>query len=329
MIIDIPDAESFETASIGLMNLAWKIAVELIRTFEEADGTYVFINEEWSEDERQKAEDAFWARSQLTLGNALALIQQSIETALKGKIASVSPYLLIVRDPRDYPSGSDKKDISFSAFRTIDAADLFRVHNTICHEKLDDDFRKLWDDVRSQRNQFIHAVNAKGDHINPVDLLEYILLTSDSLYPTSGWISKRLRYLENNDLEAAYLTDQKFSYGSMLSEFGLVVENIQPAIARGFFGFDRRQRCYICPLCLFRSDQEAWWDEDSWEFAQLRPKSAKATKLFCTFCHKTIPVLRIKCRAVHYKCPSNVLSDDDETRGLCLICRHKNDTGFP
>lgn len=66
-----------------------------------------------------------------SLSSSLSLVQQAIEFFLKGAIVDTSPYLLIVDEPRNWPAGCSMQDIPFANFRTLDAQDLPRVHDTV------------------------------------------------------------------------------------------------------------------------------------------------------------------------------------------------------
>jgi hypothetical protein len=101
------------------------------------------------------AQRDYHAASQRSLANALAIIQQAQELGLKSRIAAVSPYLLIAGDPRGWPKNS-AGDLSFSEFRTIDASDLIRVHNTVCSTGVDDRFVQVFEDTRRRRNLIVH-----------------------------------------------------------------------------------------------------------------------------------------------------------------------------
>src|SRR6266849_4499472 len=122
MIVDIPTPEELARSSLDLLNMAWDSACEIIAGLENSQV------KEWDDD--GSAQREYHAASQPSLANALMVIQQAQELGLKARIAAVSPYLLIAGDPRGWPKGS-ANDVSFSEFRTIDASDLIRVHNTV------------------------------------------------------------------------------------------------------------------------------------------------------------------------------------------------------
>ena len=119
MIVDVPIPGQFHTAGVNQLYLAWKIAI----------GTQQALTRIGAAAEDREAADEYWHSVQPELANAYSLIQQAMEMALKGRIAAVSPFLLLSRDPREGLEGVDTKDISFGEFHTINASDLLKVHN--------------------------------------------------------------------------------------------------------------------------------------------------------------------------------------------------------
>ena len=113
MITVLPTPTEFQDSATALLNLAWDYAARLLRDLDEA--------------KRYGAEDddaSYWSFAGRHLATGLALAHQGAEFLLKGRIASVSPYLLIGSSPRDWPRNCSKVDTPFAEFRTIDAQDL-------------------------------------------------------------------------------------------------------------------------------------------------------------------------------------------------------------
>ena len=77
-----------------------------------------------------------------------------MESALKGSIAAVTPYLLI-GDPKDWPNSAANDCVSFGDFRTLDPSDLVKVPNSVIAPRLDYEFKTFWDQVRLDRNRII------------------------------------------------------------------------------------------------------------------------------------------------------------------------------
>jgi hypothetical protein len=88
LITEIPGATDFARASVNLLHLAWEIAVRALSTFESEHAIYAEGDPElWSPEEAIQEARFFWDFSQPEFGNALTLIQQAIEMALR-RIAS-------------------------------------------------------------------------------------------------------------------------------------------------------------------------------------------------------------------------------------------------
>jgi len=327
MITEIPGAADFARASVNLLHLAWETAVGSLRTFESEHAIYAKGDEPelWSPEEVIQAARFFWDFSQPELTNALTLIQQAIEMALKGRIAFVSPFLLIAKDARDYPSGSDKADVPFSAFRTIDAADLLRVHNSVFSVRLRDDFHNFWDAIRRQRNAIIHSIASEA-RIEAKDILGHILVVNEFLHGEQFWPQRRLAYSGTEEYWAAYPQMANYTYGFVRDEMAIAVHNLAPSIIKKYFDFDKRARGYICPNCYEYADRKLQREVIP-HLAQLRPRGAESKSLYCFVCKKTTAVLRQRCQA--HGCPSNVLNDSpnlemSNRRGMCLVCQEDN-----
>jgi len=338
VIIEIPDGEDFARASLNLLNLSWEIAVEFLRAYEHSSvihpedaPTELFTDLEgkvhllggpdnaFTPEERSTAETEFWRRSQPSLGNSLSLIQQSIELGLKGRIAAVSPFLLISRDARDYPSGSAKADVPFSAFRSLDAADLMRVHNTVCAERLDDSFGAWWDSIRRQRNALIHSVSLGAEIVRPEVLMGHILVANRDLHPGISWFQRRLRYSSNNEIQVAYHPDPREIYGGVLDEFGDALHYLPTKMVREHFGYNRRARTYTCIHCQDDCDNDLWYEWNLGKTAQLNPGNSTSTIWRCVLCERVTPVIRVRCP--DEKCHSNVLSAElGDHYKICLTC---------
>ncbi len=93
MIIEIPNRDDFDKSGLSMLNLAWGAISELYRNLVNAEV------EEWDDD--GEVTEEYWQAAQRPISVALALAQQGIELLLKGKIAEISPFLLLVGSPRE------------------------------------------------------------------------------------------------------------------------------------------------------------------------------------------------------------------------------------
>ncbi|HYD88867.1 MAG TPA: hypothetical protein VEA80_15440 [Vitreimonas sp.] len=305
MICDIPTSAEFETAALNLLNLAWSIGIDIATELDEAHGFGVELNKKETAD--------FWSLAQPALGNGFALVQQAQEMALKGRIAAISPFLLISGAPREWPSGSSKQDTSFARFRTIDAADLIKVLHTVCdlNGRLPTGFEEFFERVRLQRNAIVHA-GGIGRQVEVTELLIGVLQTARDLFPAKSWAKRRREYCENDRIAITYSTDH-VGY-QVLREFGKAHGLLKPAERQTYFG-TTKARLYSCPQCRADADRI---DEEIIALAQLRPNLPTSTQVYCFVCEEETAVERRQC--TEEDCLSNVICADPNFENECLLC---------
>lgn len=332
MIIEVPDPEDFARASINLLNLAWEIAIQSLEEFQQSeminlddeefewfvsqtDKEQIFRGSQASSipDKRVAVTIEFWRRSQPSLGNALSLIQQAVELGLKGRIARVSPFLLIARDARDYPRGNDRADVPFSSFRTLDAADLVKVHNTVCAERLDDEFAGWWEAIRRQRNALIHSVQPGAKMMHPEDILAHVFQANHSLFFEKNWFARRTEYLYNNATNVAYEVKGRYIYGRVFEEFSAMLDTPTKHAALKYLNYKIDASSYHCVHC--RDDGAT---DLIYPTAQLSLDSEATTVLQCVVCQRASRVFRRICPAPG--CGSSVLSAEADHLRTCLVC---------
>jgi len=307
MVVDVPTALDFDSACVSSLNMAWETAYDLLYQEEAADIPT------WDDD--GTVADVYWQSAQPILRNALGLIQQAHELGLKGKLAVVSPYLLISQDASRWPSGSGP--VSFSSFRTVDAVDLPRAMELFL-SPLSASFRDLYENVRKKRNTFAHSVS-KVERLAAIDLLKMILITHNEFFVEQLWPKLRLTHLENDPTAIAFSSDH--AYPRLLREMDKVINRLSPAEAKAFFGVDMKSRWYMCPgpcYAEIHTDEFAA-NGDYPRLAQLRPaKTAGAEHLYCFVCGETAAIERMACKDPD--CPANVIFTDDSGERLCLAC---------
>src|SRR6056297_2142142 len=191
MITDLPTAQDFYDSGKDLLGLAWGSVAQLLLNLDEAE--YFGVNPE-------EVSDAYWDAARLRLSTALSTVQQGTEFLIKGRIAEISPFLLIVENPSKWPSPYNGP-LKFSQFRTLDAQDLPRVHDTASKETLPADFVEKFGSLREMRNTIMHSVD-KNLKVPVVDVLSSILFVHSRLLPPERWTSIRLAQLEREpDIE--------------------------------------------------------------------------------------------------------------------------------
>ena len=177
MITEIPSADDFKQSGIAFLNLAWDSAAQLHFQFEDAKEGYWYENEDAFEKE---VPDQYWAAAQRPLATAVTLVQQGLEFLLKGRIAEVSPFFLISRSPAEWPKGCTSSDTRFADFKTIDAQDLVRVHDTVASAKLSEEIVKKFEFLRRQRNTIMHTVDREV-RFTAFDIFRDVLVVSHEL----------------------------------------------------------------------------------------------------------------------------------------------------
>lgn len=301
MITDIPSSTEFEQSGIDFLNLAWETIIELLTHL---DNVKI---KEWDDDGQVSNE--YWQASQRALSASLALTQQGFEFILKGKVAEISPFLLISGSPNEWPKGCEKLNTSFADFKTIEAQDLIRVHDTFANIRLSDEVKEQFQKLRKLRNSIIHTVN-KNTRFTPQEIIQQIVWIANTLTSDKRWTDIRRGYLEKSPPFIAYGTDElRFA---LAHETDLVIREITPRQAKDLFGYNKRQRSYHCPDCLFH-------DEDHFpKLAQLRPNNPTSTQIYCLICNETYQIVRKDCGI----CKGNVFFESED---LCLSCigRHR------
>jgi len=300
VIIDIPNENDFFESGLSMLNLAWTAVASF------------YIDLEYSEldelDEGDNAEQAYWQAAQHPISVALALAQQGIELLLKGRIAKVSPFLLLTGGPRDWPAGCNEKNTPFADFRTIEAHELVRIHDTAAFERVSESFKVQFENLRRLRNLIFHGVD-KRLKFTAEDVFRTVLEAIDCLYEPRSWIRIRRNYLENSPKSVVY------SYPSveliLISEALHLIRILKPSETKKYLGFDKKRRRYICHSCALECSDAGIEPK----IAILDPNTADSAKLYCFICDKHYPVLREKCKEPG--CRGNVL---DAEGGVCLTC---------
>jgi hypothetical protein len=259
--------------------------------------------------QKGEATRKYWESSQLELATAVALTQQGTEFLLKGHIAEVSPFLLLTGGVREWPSGCETADMPFSEFKTIDAQDLTRAHDTVCSPRLPADFKERFEQLRRVRNSIMHTVNRRAQFTTRDGVLA-VLEVVDFLVGQHQWLRLRREYLDRGP-DLAPVSSDDHTLCHMARELVYVIELLEPAEVRRFFGFEKRQRRYLCPSC----EHECANLDIGVTFAQLSPNAPNSTSVYCILCQQTHSVVREKCNLDG--CPGNVISVEYRN---CLTC---------
>lgn len=317
MIVDVPTSEDFEITGLGFLNLAWdsvlSLVFELDMAADSASWSHVINRESSWDDEDGAAEEQwtkkYWEAAQRPLATAIVLAQQGTEFLLKARIAAFSPFLLISGYPGDWPKGCNKHDTSFADFRTIDAQDLIRAHDTTASVPLTDEFKERFEELRRFRNTIMHTVDRRI-RVTPVDVIDAILEVSHSLLGPFRWLPHRREFLTTDHTSTAY-DSIEYVENSLAGESLKVVQLLKPIKLERFFGLRRRQRRYICYHCTMNCNDH----HKDIRLAQLRPAKSGSKNIFCFICGTDRPVVRKPCKEPD--CKGNVL---DAEWDVCLTC---------
>lgn len=309
MIIEIPTPDDFKSASLDILNLAWDTAIDAVLTLRE----WSDFASDADENSRTELPAGYWEAMQPALSNALTLVQQSAELALKGRIAAVNPVTLIANDPKEWPKRCETEDVPFSLFKTLDASELVRVHDTIAPDRLGTEFGSFFENIRRQRNQILHK--GRSDNVIDVrDLLVTILRLMRYIDPKLYWPQARRAYLERTPLSRLHSTDHVL--GLLVRECAALIEYLGHGNLKEFFSFDKKARKYVCPHCEYDRDNVSRYE--SYLLAQLRPNTPESTTIHCFVCEQTTLVKREACTTTD--CKSNVIVNNDVYGDICLVC---------
>jgi hypothetical protein len=305
MITDIPTHKDFEDSGITFLNMAWDYIQELLFQLDDAG--------DWITSDDVEIKEEYWNSAQKKLITSLVFVQQATELLLKGKIAAVSPFLLIASDTRNWPRGCEKNNTPFVDFRTIDAQDLIKVYDTVSSERLDPSFIQSYHNSRVIRNKAMHSVD-KRLIANPIEVILSILQAYQVLIEPNKWIAQRREYLENCPTSILYSTDH---VGGLLArELILTSKILSKNEVKIHFGINEKVRKYICPRCSYGCCDFLGYPP---RLAQLLPNSSTSINLHCYLCGEDVLVERKKC--IKAECQSNVLDPEDQ---ICLLCGQPN-----
>jgi hypothetical protein len=298
MIKDIPVQSDFDAVGGALLDQSWEVATSLLTLLD--DGKLWFADQE---------EEAYWLAAHIKLSTAMAIAHQGAEFLLKGRIAAVSPLLLIMNAPREWPKPEADGHISFSQFRTVDAQDIVRLHNGCAAAPLDKDFAVAFEALRIRRNSIMHSVNP-NIKVDAATLLGEILMIYKSLMPERNWVDARHEALCES--AAAKVWSADWVEASVVREFNAVSQVLTPKAMLDYFGFDKKQRVYLCSNCTYSVCAEEGFESYS---ATLTTKMAGCDEISCFICRRVEKVQRSAC--TEKNCKGDVISTEWDK---CLTC---------
>ncbi|MBF7818284.1 hypothetical protein I0G06_01920 [Klebsiella quasivariicola] len=308
MVTNIPSADEFYLAGEELLNFSWDAVARLIRNLDEAH--YYGVD-------KDEVSEQYWEGANRILSTSLTVIQQGVEFFLKGRIASISPYLLITDSLSKLPNtSSTAAKVDFSKFPTLDSQDLIKVYNTFSDEPLEQGIEERFHTMRERRNSIMHSVADTTD-LQVKEVIEYLLFMYKSFFPNKTWAERRVYFLRQSpDSE---LAAEDFAIVATCIEFSEVIKMLSQKEALNYLDIDRNQRAYFCPKCLDESHKD---NKLSLKLARLRSKKPNETLLYCPICNLEHRVKREFCNIDNKTptsdtCPGNVISVKYNN---CLTC---------
>ena len=295
-ITDIPNPIDYYSSGRELLNVSWNNAAELLRDLDDS--------KEWGLVEEDVSTE-YWNAARRTLTASLAIAQQGAEFMLKGRIAEISPFLLIGDPPSKWPSSKAASGLSFYDLRTIDAQDLIKVLETFSACPPADEFRETFEQMRRKRNRIMHSAD-KSLKVDAIELIEAVLTIHVEFFPNESWPKVRLSYIEESPSAALGLDDFAVNLANWETE--LVIDLLKPAKVKKYLKINKKQRRYVCPYCIRAGNTDS---EFLYKIAVLEPNEPTSVTVFCPVCDVTHSVTREKC-----SCGGNVIGDF----GRCLTC---------
>jgi hypothetical protein len=313
MIVNIPSLVDFEANGLAFLNLAWESVLELSKSLTESSEYQAEYNEVTDEElvEFEEIVKKYWEQEQPRMAVAVALAHQAAEFLIKARITSVSPFLLIAGEPSKWPSGCDNEDKSFADFKTVDAQDLLRLHDSVYSLRLSEEFARRFEELRKHRNTVMHSVDNRK-LFTVKDGVLAVLEISDALCGENNWHRLRKQYLEGkvNYWDPYGYSEFNPAYPFATETLHVIDELLKPAEVKRFYGFDPKQRRYICFDCC---DDHA---DEVIKSRLLQPNTSDSTTVACFCCLQSYPVIRKDCTVGD--CKGNVLDPNDSNR--CMTC---------
>lgn len=227
MLINVPTPDNFFDDGKALVFKAWEKIISLIDQLQD-----------------NESQEKFWERCRVDLSMALATAHQGAELLIKGRIAEISPYLLL-KDSSEVSRGSGKsKDIDFRDLKTHDSTDLVRLHNRITGLHLDDHFSSVFGSARIERNKFMHSLAGENSQ-NAARILDYCIYIYKTFFTDSWLVFLRQEIKQNIKISWVSPEGSEGAFGIHVSCALRILGNT----ARQKIGFNITDLKFSCPHC--------------------------------------------------------------------------------
>ena len=265
-------------------------------------------------DEWQQERSEYLEFAQEDLQATLAIVQQSNELALKGRICEISPFLLILDS--DLPLSALPKDIDFADLRTMDAVDLPKAVNSLCAKPISGWYLQHYGKLRLLRNQYTHLGKANVN-LNPRKMLVEMIDQYLALWPTRAWLKDRVDFISLS--RRGFFDDKNWSpRQEVMYELPYDLEIIKPVQFKKLFGVSKSQLKYICHSCCddWAIQRNGPWPSESKTAFFDGPKKA----VHCLMCDSDFDAVPKSCPLG--ACSSKLAAPDNAEfgAGACFMC---------
>ncbi len=308
MIINEPSFESLNSSALRYHYSACEKTFDLISEFENFRDPW----EDSSEVSRKNEWMGYLAKSRFDIEDIYADLAQANELALRAKICSVSPYLLLINTENKFRASAEHTD--FTELRTLDAVDLPSVVNSVCGPKLSPLFISEFGEIRSLRNKIVHLGSAevKLDHKTIIKLIcnQYTELWRGERWLTN-WVEHSRRKRNSHFFDYEHYTE----FTDVMDRIPTISSALSKSQFAVMFGFPKNKRRYICHSCCYAAciaEHGAYFGD--YKTAVLQSKEV----LQCSLRDQTFEVLRQSC--TEEDCNGNVFIDSEVSGLACCSC---------
>jgi hypothetical protein len=301
VIINAPTQEGLTGQAIRLYFSAWVGLGSIIADFRryfDLDMTEGMHNQqnEWAE---------YLDLSQSELQAIVAIIQQSNELALKARICSVSPFLLLLKT--DTKFSTTNANVDFADLRTLDAVDLPGVVNSVCAKPLSQRYIQGYSQLRSMRNQIAH-LGGTATRFVPEELMHMLIAQYIELWEDRAWLQDRVEAART--ARRSFFHDYKYASpeAEVMDELPFTFHLLRGAEFKGLFKRSRTKRRYLCTMCVDRATTK--WNRDGPDFTKTAYLANDGAALECVMCGEIREITRRRCG--HAGCVGDVISTTPE-----------------
>ena len=315
MIVNLPTADALNATALKLYFRAWHGIVHILLDFDEM---YPNSIDDWIDplDDTYKNERAEYLEvAQEDLHAFASIAQQANELALKARIATVSPYLLLLNSDVKLSGTADA--IEFATLRTLDAVDLPKAVNTLTSMPVSEAYTQRYSQMRIQRNQYTHLGNITAI-LNPIAMCAGLVDQYRELWSDRAWFSDRV---DSTYVRESYFGGKHWSPRQSIMHLLEYDRLLIPAAEfKKMFGVKKADVKFGCFSC-----------QDDWAVSRNGPgieevptafysKSKKA--MHCILCGADFAAKLKTCDA----CDGKFVADDSAEfgAGRCFTCGEGN-----